>query len=62
VDNGVRHLKGYPLIDFYAVIDDPLHPGCSNLALVMRDREHPNEVGYAAMGNTIDLAVFTEAS
>ena len=56
------HLKGYPLIDFYAVIDDPSHPGYSNPTLVMSDGVHPNAVGYTAMGNAIDLTVFTKRS
>jgi len=56
------HLKGYPLIDFYTVIDDPLHPGYSNPALVMSDGEHPNAAGYVAMGNAIDLTIFTGGS
>ncbi len=53
------NLNGYDLIDFYAVIDNPLNPGYSNPALAMSDGLHPNPAGYTAMGNTIDLAVFT---
>ena len=53
------NLKGYPLIDFYAVIDNPLNPGHSNPALVMSDGVHPNPAGYTAMGNAIDLDIFT---
>jgi acyl-CoA thioesterase I len=54
-------LKGYDLIDFYAVIDNPLNPGTSNPALVRPDGVHPNAAGYSAMGNAIDLSIFTEA-
>ncbi len=54
-------LKGYDLIDFYAVIDNPLDPGTSNPALVRPDGVHPNAAGYSAMGNAIDLSIFTEA-
>ncbi len=54
--------KGYGLIDFYAVIDNPSNPGHSNPALVMSDGLHPNAVGYLAMGNAIDLSIFTGRS
>jgi lysophospholipase L1-like esterase len=53
------NLKGYSLIDFYAVIDNPSNPGVSNPALVMSDGVHPNPAGYTAMGNAIDLDIFT---
>ena len=51
--------KGYGLIDFYAVIDNPANPGHSNPLLVMSDGLHPNAEGYSAMGNAIDLGIFT---
>jgi Lysophospholipase L1 and related esterases len=51
--------KGYGLIDFYAVIDNPANPGHSNPLLVMSDGIHPNAAGYSAMGNAIDLGIFT---
>jgi lysophospholipase L1-like esterase len=54
------NLKGYSLIDFYAVVDNPSNPGVSNPALVMSDGVHPNPAGYTAMGNAIDLDIFTE--
>jgi lysophospholipase L1-like esterase len=50
--------KGYGLIDFYAVIENPSNPGHSNPALVMSDGLHPNAAGYTAMGNAIDLEIF----
>jgi lysophospholipase L1-like esterase len=53
------NLNGYSLIDFYAVIDNPSNPGVSNPALVMSDGVHPNPAGYTAMGNAIDLEIFT---
>lgn len=52
-------VKGYPLIDFYSVIDNPQNPGHSNPTLVMSDGIHPNAAGYVAMGNAIDLDIFT---
>jgi lysophospholipase L1-like esterase len=51
--------KGYGIIDFYAVIDNPSNPGHSNPLLVMSDGLHPNAAGYSAMGNAIDLGIFT---
>jgi lysophospholipase L1-like esterase len=53
------NLKGYPVINFYAVIDNPSNPGHSSPALVMADGVHPNPAGYSAMGKAIDLAIFT---
>lgn len=53
------NLKGYGLIDFYSVIDNPSNPGHSNPTLVMSDGIHPNAAGYLAMGNAIDLGIFT---
>jgi lysophospholipase L1-like esterase len=53
------NLKGYSLIDFYAVIDNPSNPGVSNPELVMSDGVHPNPAGYTAIGNAIDLDIFT---
>jgi acyl-CoA thioesterase I len=50
--------KGYGLIDFYTVIDNPANPGHSNPMLVMSDGLHPNEAGYLAMGDAIDLSIF----
>jgi lysophospholipase L1-like esterase len=51
--------KGYGLIDFYTVLDNPQNPGHSNSTLVMSDGLHPNAAGYSAMGNAIDLGLFT---
>jgi lysophospholipase L1-like esterase len=56
------NLKGYGLIDFYSVIDNPSNPGHSNPTLVMSDGIHPNAAGYLAMGNAIDLGIFTGRS
>ena len=52
------HLKGYALIDFYAVINNESNPGRSDPTLVLWDGTHPNATGYAAMGNAIDLGIF----
>jgi len=53
------HLKGYALIDFYAVINNQSNPGRSDPTLVLWDGTHPNATGYAVMGNAIDLGIFT---
>jgi lysophospholipase L1-like esterase len=52
--------KGYDLIDFYSVIDNPSNPGHSNPLLVMSDGLHPNVAGYSAMGKAINLEIFAE--
>jgi len=52
-------LRGYDVIDFCAVINNKLNPGSSDPTLVLSDGKHPNAAGYAAMGNAIDLAIFT---
>jgi lysophospholipase L1-like esterase len=54
--------KGYALIDFYTVIDNPSNLGHSNPKLVMSDGLHPNAAGYLAMGYAIDLGIFTGRS
>ncbi|HYA33541.1 MAG TPA: GDSL-type esterase/lipase family protein [Candidatus Bathyarchaeia archaeon] len=54
-------LKGYPIIDFHAAIDDPQHPGYANTALVRSDGVHPTSAGYVAMANAVDLSIFTKS-
>jgi lysophospholipase L1-like esterase len=53
------HLKEYSLIDFNKVLENPLNPGYAYPALMTADGVHPTTEGYAAMGNAIDLAIFT---
>jgi lysophospholipase L1-like esterase len=53
------HLKGYSLIDFNKVLENPLNPGYAYPALMTADGVHPTTEGYIAMGNAIDLAIFT---
>jgi acyl-CoA thioesterase-1 len=55
-------LKGYALIDFYAVINNKSNPGRSDPTLVSWDGTHPNAAGYVAMGNAIDLGIFTRGN
>jgi lysophospholipase L1-like esterase len=53
------HSKGYALIDFNKVLENPLDPGFAYPALMTADGVHPTTEGYIAMGNAIDLAIFT---
>ncbi len=46
------------VIDFDAVMADPANPLALQPALDSGDHLHPNDAGYAAMANAIDLAVF----
>ena len=46
------------VIDFDAVMRDPAHPTMILPAFDSGDHLHPNDAGYAAMGNSIDLALF----
>lgn len=55
-------LRGYDVIDFCAVIGNKMNPGSSDPTLVLSDGKHPNAAGYAAMGNAIDLTIFTEGT
>jgi lysophospholipase L1-like esterase len=52
-----RHFDG--VIDFDAVIRDPAHPTRMRAAFDSGDHLHPNDAGYAAMGNTVDLRLFS---
>jgi lysophospholipase L1-like esterase len=46
------------VIDFDAVTRDPAHPTRILAAYDSGDHLHPNDAGYAAMGNSIDLSLF----
>ena len=48
------------VIDFDAVMRDPSDPAHIRPAFDSGDDLHPNDAGYAAMGNSIDLALFAE--
>jgi len=49
---------GYKVIDFYSVTNDPNNPG-HYLPQYYYDGVHPNGAGYQAMGNSINLSIFT---
>jgi lysophospholipase L1-like esterase len=46
------------VIDFDAVLRDPDHPSRLLPRFASRDYLHPNDVGYQAMADAIDLALF----
>jgi lysophospholipase L1-like esterase len=46
------------VIDFDAVLRDPDHPSRLLPRFASEDRLHPNDVGYRAMADAIDLALF----
>jgi lysophospholipase L1-like esterase len=46
------------VIDFDQVIRDPAAPGRFLPAYDSGDHLHPNDAGYKAMGESIDLALF----
>ena len=50
------------VIDFDAVMRDPANPAQVNPALQRGDHLHPNDAGYAVMGNAIDLRVIEDAA
>ena len=46
------------VIDFDAVLRDPNHPSRLLTRFASEDHLHPNDTGYQAMADTIDLALF----
>jgi len=46
------------LIDFDALLRDPEHPSRMQERYVSRDHLHPNDAGYQAMADAIDLSLF----
>jgi lysophospholipase L1-like esterase len=46
------------LVDFDAVMRDPAHPSRMLPAFDSGDHLHPNDAGYAAMGNAVSLGLF----
>jgi lysophospholipase L1-like esterase len=47
------------VVNFDAVMRDPTHPTRILPAFDSGDHLHPNEAGYAAMGNSVDLRLFS---
>lgn len=50
------------VVDFDAVLRDPAHPTQVLSTLHRGDHLHPNDAGYAAMGDTIDLKLFASSA
>jgi len=46
------------VIDFDAILRDPDHPTRLLPRFASKDHLHPNDIGYQAMGDAIDLALF----
>jgi len=46
------------VIDFEAVLRDPAEPTKVLLKFAAPDRLHPNDAGYEALGNAVDVALF----
>jgi lysophospholipase L1-like esterase len=46
------------LVDFDRIVADPAHPGAIAAACDSGDHLHPNDAGYRAMGEAIDLKLF----
>ena len=46
------------MIDFDAVLRDPSHPARLLPAYDSGDHVHPNDAGYRAMADAIDLSLF----
>jgi lysophospholipase L1-like esterase len=59
VNNWIRASGAYDgLIDFERVIADPAHPAAIAPGYDSGDHLHPNDAGYRAMGESVDLKLF----
>jgi lysophospholipase L1-like esterase len=59
VNNWIRTSGAFDgIIDFERVIGDPARPTAINAAYDSGDHLHPNDAGYKAMGESIDLKLF----
>jgi lysophospholipase L1-like esterase len=63
VNDWIRSSRGFDgVIDFDAALRDPANPAQVNPSLQRGDHLHPNDSGYAAMANAVDLRLFSRAS
>jgi lysophospholipase L1-like esterase len=63
LNNWIRTGRAYDgVVDFDAATRDPAHPGRLLATYDSGDHLHPNDAGYKAMGEAIDLALFKPAS
>jgi lysophospholipase L1-like esterase len=59
VNNWIRTSGAFDgLLDFDRVVADPAHPSAIATAYDSGDHLHPNDAGYKAMGESIDLKLF----
>ena len=59
VNNWIRTSGSFDaVIDFDAVLRDPDHPSRLLPRFASEDHLHPNDLGYQAMADAIDLAIF----
>ena len=59
VNNWIRTSGAFDgLIDFDRVVADPAHPSTIAAAYDSGDHLHPNDAGYKAMGEAVDLKLF----
>jgi len=59
VNNWIRTSGAFDgLIDFDRVVADPAHPSAIAAAYDSGDHLHPNDAGYKAMGEAVDLKLF----
>ena len=59
VNQWIRTSHAYDaVIDFDQVVRDPANPKQIRAAYNIRDHLHPNDVGYKAMADAVDLALF----
>lgn len=60
VNNWIRTGRAYDgVVDFDAVTKDPANPKQILPAFNIRDHLHPNDAGYKAMADAVDLSLFT---
>ena len=61
VNHWIRTSKAYDaVIDFDKAIRDPINPATIRAAYDSGDNLHPNDAGYRAMADAIDLSLFRE--
>jgi lysophospholipase L1-like esterase len=59
VNHWIRTSRDFDgVIDFDAVVRDPDHPARLLPRFASRDHLHPNDAGYQAMADAIDLSFF----
>ena len=58
VNEWIRHGDFDAVIDFDAVVRDPEHPTRIRAEYDVGDHLHPNDAGYRAMGEAVDLKLF----